>query len=264
MGRFPLVHAGFAALVDDPLGVAEENVLGLEPHGLDEVEAGDTGRTRAIADELRCLDVASRQLHGVEHAGCCDDGGAVLVVMEDRNVHEFAQAILDDETLRGLDVFEIDAAERGAEITHRRDEGVRVLGVDFEVDRIDVGEALEQHRLAFHHGFRGQRTEVAEPEDCSAVRNDRHHVALGRVVVRPARILVDGFDRHGDARRIGEREVALRRHGLRGDDLELAGPALGMELERFLIGDRAALGSAAFYVVHCYRGSVVECEESKA
>ncbi len=260
MGGLPLVHAGFPALVDDPLGVAEEHVLRLEPHSLDEIEAGDAGRTRAVADERRFLDVAARELHGVQHAGRRDDGGAVLVVMEDRNVHEFAQAILDDEAFRRLDVFEVDAAERRPEIAHRRDERVRIFGIDFEIDGIDVGEALEQHRLAFHHGLRGQRSEVAEPEDGGAVRDDRHHVALGRVVIGPARILVDGLHRHGDAGRIGQRQVALGRHGLRRDDLELAGPTLGMELERFLVRDRAALGSAAFYVVHCYRGPVVACQ----
>ena len=36
-------------------------------------------------------------------------------------------------------------------------------GVDFEIDRIDVGEALEQDRLAFHHRLGGQRAEIAEP-----------------------------------------------------------------------------------------------------
>ena len=52
----------------------------------------------------------------VDQAGGGDDGGAVLVVMEDRNVHQFAQALLDDEAFRRLDVLEIDAAPAGAEI----------------------------------------------------------------------------------------------------------------------------------------------------
>jgi hypothetical protein len=40
-----------------------------------------------------------------------DDRRAVLVVMEDRDVHQLAQALLDDEALRRLDVLEVDAAE---------------------------------------------------------------------------------------------------------------------------------------------------------
>ena len=125
----------------------------------------------------------------------------------------------------------------GAEIAHAVDELVGVLGVDLEVDRIDVGEALEQHRLAFHHRLGGQRAEIAEAEDRGAVGDDGDEIALGRVVVGLARILGDGQHRHGDARRIGQRQVALRRHRLGGDDLELAGAAAAVELQRFLVGE---------------------------
>ena len=62
MGGFPLVHALGAALVDDALGVAEQDVLGREAHRLDELEAGDAGGARAVADELRLLDVAAGEL----------------------------------------------------------------------------------------------------------------------------------------------------------------------------------------------------------
>ena len=106
-----------------------------------------------------------------------DDRGAVLVVVEDRDVHQLAQALLDDEALGRLDVLEIDAAERRAEISHRVDEFVRVLRADLEVDRIDVGEALEQHRLAFHHRLGGERAEIAEAEDRGAVGDHGDHVA---------------------------------------------------------------------------------------
>ena len=55
----------------------------------------------------------------VDQAGGGDDGGAVLVVVEDRDVHQFAQPLLDDEAVGRLDVLEIDAAEGGPEIAHR-------------------------------------------------------------------------------------------------------------------------------------------------
>ena len=59
------------------------------------------------------------QMGGIDDAGGRDDGGAMLVVMEDRNVHHLAQPLLDDEAVRRLDVFQIDAAEAGAQIAHR-------------------------------------------------------------------------------------------------------------------------------------------------
>ncbi len=165
--------------------------------------------------------------------------------MEDRDVHQFAQPLFDDEALRRLDVLEVDAAEGGAEKAHAVDELVGVLGVDLEVDAIDVGEALEQHRLAFHHRLGGERAEIAQAQDGGAVGYDRHHVAARRVVEGAGGILGDGLHRNRDARRIGERQVALRRHRLGGVDLQLAGPARGVEFERLLSADGGA-GAVGF------------------
>ena len=151
VGRLPLVHALGAALIDHALGVAQDQVFGREADRLEQFEAGDAGGAGAVADELGGLDVAPGQIQRIDQAGGGDDGGAVLVVMENRNIHQFAQALLDDEAFRRLDVFQIDAAPAGAEKLHAIDDLVRVLGGDFQIDGVDVGEALEQHRLAFHH-----------------------------------------------------------------------------------------------------------------
>ena len=62
MRRLPLVHAFLAAAIDDALGVAEDDVGRLEAHRLDQVEAGDARRARAVADEARLLDVAARSV----------------------------------------------------------------------------------------------------------------------------------------------------------------------------------------------------------
>ena len=52
MGRLPLVHALFAALVDHSLGITKRDVFGRKTHRLDELHAGDRGSAGAIADEL--------------------------------------------------------------------------------------------------------------------------------------------------------------------------------------------------------------------
>ena len=180
----------------------------------------------------------------VDQAGGGDDGGAVLVVMEDRNVHQLAQALLDDEAVGRLDVLKIDAAEGGPEIAHRADELVDVLGVDFEIDRIDIGEALEQHRLAFHHRLRGERPEIAQAQNRRAVGDDRDEIALGGIVIGGVGIFGDLAHRHRDAGAIGERQVALRRHRLGRVDFELAGLAALVELQGFLFGEGRALAAA--------------------
>jgi hypothetical protein len=64
----------------------------------------------------------------------------------------------------------------------RVDELVDVLGVDLEIDGIDIGKALEQHRLALHHRLGRQRAEIAEAQNGGAVGDHRHHVAFGGVI----------------------------------------------------------------------------------
>src|SRR3546814_14004991 len=55
-----------------------------------------------------------------------DDRGAVLVVVEHRDVHALAQRGLDLEALRRLDVFQVDAAEGRLQRRHHIDQALRV------------------------------------------------------------------------------------------------------------------------------------------
>src|SRR3546814_10003253 len=69
------------------------------------------------------------------------------------------------------DILQVDAAEARLEQFDRVDEGLRVLGLDLEVDRVDVGEALEQHRLAFHHRLGGERPQIRSEEHTSELQS---------------------------------------------------------------------------------------------
>ena len=234
VGLLPAVHQLLAALVDDALDVGDEDVLALDADGDEQIEAGQRRRARARAGQLDLADVLADDAQRIQNARRDDDRGAVLVVVEDGDVEQFLEAVLDDEAVGGLDVLEVDAAERGTEVTHRVDEGLDLLGGHAQVDGVDVGEALEQRRLALHHRLRCQRAQVAHAEDSRAVGNDGDEVALARVVVGGRRIIRDGAHRHRDARRVGQRQVALGRERLGRLNLELAGLAGGMELEGFL------------------------------
>ena len=44
--------------------------------------------------------------------------------------------------------------------------------VDLDVEDVDAGEFLEQHRLAFHHRLGGERTDRAQAEHRGAVGDD--------------------------------------------------------------------------------------------
>ena len=128
----------------------------------------------------------------------------MLVVVEDRNIHQFSQPLLDDEALRRFDVLEVDAAET-REVPHGGDEFVGVFGRNFQIDGINVGEALEQHRLAFHDGLGRQRAEIAEPQNGRAIGDHGDKVGLCGVIEGERRVFGDGKHGHGHARRIGER-----------------------------------------------------------
>ena len=154
--------------------------------------------------------------------------------MEHGDVEQLLQPLLDDEALRGLDVLEVDAAEGRAEVADAVDERVDVLGIDQQIDGVDIGEALEQRALAFHHRLGGQRAEIAEAEDRGAVGDDGDEVAFVGVVVGESRVLGDGARPGWRRRRIGERQVALGRQRLGRGDFELAGFALGVELQALL------------------------------
>ncbi len=173
----PLVHALGAALVDHALGVAQQHVLGPHAHRLEQLDAGDGRGPGAVDHQPGVLQLALGEEARVDQAGGRDDGGAVLVVVEHRDVHQLAQALLDDEALGRLDVLEVDAAEARAEVAHAVHELVHVLRVDAQVDPVDVGEALEQRDLALHHRLGRERPEVAEAQHGGAVRHHRDHVA---------------------------------------------------------------------------------------
>ena len=147
----------------------------------------------------------------------------MLVVVEHRDIEFCAQRRLDLEARRGGDVFEIDAAKGRRDRDHRVDEFLRRFGVHFDIEHVDIGEALEQHRLAFHHRLAGERADVAEAEHGRAVGDDRHQVALGGVAIGGLRVDGDGAHRLGHAGRVGQREVLLAGAGLGGLDADLAG-----------------------------------------
>ena len=120
-----------------------------------------------------------------------DDRGAVLVVVEDRDVERLLQPPLDLEAARRRDVLEVDAAERRRDALDDPHDLVDVGRVQAQREGVDAGELLEQHRLALHHRHRRLRADVAEPEHGGAVGDDRDRVALDRQRPRGLRVVVD-------------------------------------------------------------------------
>ena len=226
--RFPAVHELVAALVDDALDVGDPDVLALGAERHEEVEAGERRGAGARGDDLHVLDALAGEFQRVRHRSADDDRRAVLVVVEDRDAHAGLQPLLDLEAFRRLDVLEIDAAEGRLERRDHLDELVDVLLGDLDVEDVDAGELLEQDRLALHHGLGGERADIAEAQHGRAVGDHRHEVLAGGEVGGLGRVGGDGLAGGGDARGIGQRQVALVAEGLGRLDLKLSGARIAM------------------------------------
>ncbi len=146
----------------------------------------------------------------------------MLIVVHHRNVERLDQAVFDLEAARRANVFEVDAAEHRRDAHDRLNDLVDVFGVEADRKRVDVGELLEQHRLAFHHRQRAERPDVAETEHGGAVGDDRDRVALDGQLEGLARIRGDRHRNARDARRVDSRKVLAVFHGDLRIDANLA------------------------------------------
>ena len=169
--------------------------------------------------------VLALQHQPVADGGGADDGGAVLIVMEDRNLHALAQLLLDDEAFGRLDVFQIDAAEGRLQRRHdlARSGPYRVASTSRSKTSMPAN-FLNRTALPSITGLEARgpispRPSTAVPLVITATR-------LPRAVYSRASdgIGRDGLARRGHARRIGQRQVALVGHALGGFDRQFAGP----------------------------------------
>ncbi len=174
----------------------------------------------------------------------------MLIVMEHRDVEQLPQPLLDHKALGRADVLQIDATPALAQQLDAIHDLIRILGGDFEIDGVDIGKALEQNRLALHHGFRRQCPAIAKAKDGSAIGDDRDKIAFGGVVEGAALVLGNRKHRDGNAWRIRKGEVALGGHRLCRHHFELAGPALAVKQQRFLVGKGRPLAAAVVFCSH--------------
>ncbi len=220
------IHPFAAPLEHDPFRVDQGDVLVPDPELLVQLGAGDASRAGSAEDDPNLLDLLADDLDGVQEGSPADDRRAVLVVVEHGDVHQALELFFDVEALRGLDVLQVDAAERGFEQQDGLDDVVRVVGVQLDIENVHVGEALEQDPFAFHDRLAGQRANVAQAEHGGAVGHHGYQVPLRGVQVGVVRVRRDCQARLGDPGSVGQRQVALSLAGFCGDDFDLSPPAL--------------------------------------
>ena len=175
----------------------------LHAEGTVELAAGDAGSARAHDDDAQIFRLAAADFAGVEQRRAGDDGGSVLVVMEDGDVHFPLELLFDVEAFGSLDVFKVDPAEGRLQRLHHGAEFVGIGLAHFKVKHVHVGKEFEQHALAFHDGLAGHGPDIAKPEDGSAVGDDSDKVGSPRVHGRQGRIAMDLHAGFGHAGGIG-------------------------------------------------------------
>ena len=214
------VHAVRAALIDRAERIAEDDVLGT--HAVDEARDGLSGSTGTVDDEPYLREVAARELERIDERGDDDDGRAVLIIVEYRDVELLAEFIFDIEALRCLDILKVYAAKARCDELDGADDLIGILRVEADREGVDAGEAFEEDGLALHDGEPGARADVAETEYGRAVRNDGDHVALCRVIVNFLRVIFYGQARSRDAWGVGKREVFRFLQRNFADDLDFS------------------------------------------
>src|SRR5690606_8604568 len=216
------IHILRAPFVNDPLQVHQRDIGRRQADAHQQVEAGEARRAAAGRYQFHVLDGLVHQAQAVPDRGRGHDSGTVLVIMEYRDVHAFAQLTFYLEAFWRLDVLQVDSAESRLEPRDHFDEHIRIGLIYLQVKDVDAGEAFEDDGFAFHHGLGSQRADITQPQHGGTVGDHRHQVAARRVqrgFVRP------GFDTQARVRNSGRirlREVELVRQRLGRCNFEFA------------------------------------------
>ena len=146
-------HLAGAAFVNQSFDVAQPHVFAFHAQFQQHVQTGNARSTATGRDDLDVLKLLTGKVQRVCRGGPHNNGCAVLIVVENRDVHPLAAQLFDDKTIRRLDVLKVNRAKRRLKRADNIRKFFGVWLVQLNVKTIDVGEFLEQDRFALHHGF---------------------------------------------------------------------------------------------------------------
>ena len=107
------IHILGATGINQPVNVAEPDVFALHTKLQKHVEAGNPRRPTAGRNDLDVFEFLARNVQCVGCSSANNDGGAVLIVVKNPNIHPLAANFFDDKAIRRFDVFQIDCAKSG-------------------------------------------------------------------------------------------------------------------------------------------------------
>ena len=197
--------------VDGAVAVGHDDVA--VTGGQEQLHNGHGRGACAGGDHLHFLLPLPHHLQGVGEPGQGDDGGAVLVVVEDGDVAFFLQLPLDFKAAGRGDVLQVDPAEGTGNQGHGVDKFVHVVGPDAQGKGVHPAEGLKQHAFALHHRHTGLGPDVAQAQDGGAVGDDGAEVVPPGQVVGPVEVLLDFQAGQRHAGGIGQGQIVPGGHG---------------------------------------------------
>ena len=146
-------------------------------------------------------------MRGIQQSRAGNDRRAVLVIVEDRDVHLLAQALLHDKALGGLDVLQIDRAEGGLHGFDHLDERLGLRHIQLDIDDVHIRINFEEQPLALHHRLGRPGADIPESQHGGAIADDSHEIAASGVLGGGGRIRLDGATRLRHSRRVRQGQV---------------------------------------------------------
>ncbi len=204
-----LVVVEIAAIgAKEPVHVVDAQALRADAESDQEAGAAGADRSRAGDHHVHRVDRLLHQIERVQERRRRHHRGPVEVLVEDRDLEQLGEPVVDVEPLRRADVLQVDPAEGRLQELHRLDEPVGIGGVEFEVEHVDVGEALEENGHPFLHRLGRVGPHRAEAGHGGAVGDHPDQVPARRVPEDGGDIAVDLLGR--DTRRREGRPDASR------------------------------------------------------
>ena len=207
--EFLLYAVSLAIVKEDAFGVQDGHVFRFYAVFEEQTSDRSTGSASAIHDDFHIFDLFADDFESTEECCQSSDRSAVLVIVEDRDVHDLFQFVFDVIAFRGRDIFEVDAGEVLFEQFDCVDEFLRILGVQSDRDRIDLSESLVQCGFAFHDRHSSSCADIAHAEDTGAIRNDGYDIASPGQFQGQVFIVFDREARSGYTRGVYDREVVI-------------------------------------------------------
>ena len=206
----------------DTLAVAEDNASQMKVQN--QLRNGDSCRTGAVHHNLQIAPFLSYHLQGIQNCRTGNDGGSVLIVVEDRNITLLHQLSLDFKASRCADVLQIDAAKALGNPIDGLHNFVHIFGIHAQRDGIHVSETLEQRTFSFHYRHCGAGTDIPQSQNGGTVGDYRYQVTLSGVFIGQVFVFPDFQARLRNPRCVSNRQILIVLNRRSQRDIQLSSP----------------------------------------